>query len=151
MRTALVAPGFLTALIAEAPAATVITTTQNFTGKPETQTMSLDGDRLSISSARNNMLYRGDQGKVFIIDPKAHSYMEMSPEGMAKIKARMDQAMAQMKQQMATMPEAQRKQMEKAMAGRMPGMDSAPEAAPVMTYQKAGAPRKVGKWDCQPY
>jgi len=152
MRAALVATGFLTALISGAHAATVITSTQNFDGKPETQTMSLDGDRLSIMSAENHMLYRGDQGKVFIIQPKAHSYVEMSPESMAKVKSRMDEAMAQMKQRMAAMPEAQRQQMEKAMAGRMPGMGSAaPEAAPVLSFQKNGAPRKVGKWDCQPY
>jgi len=152
MRAILVATGFLTALIAGAHAATVITSTQIFDGKPETQIMSLDGDRLSITSAHNHMLYRGDQGKVFIIDPQAHSYMEMSPESMSKMKARMDAAMAQMKERMAAMPEGQRKMMEKAMAGRgMPGMGAAPEAAPVMSYQKAGAPRKVGKWDCQPY
>jgi len=41
--------------------------------------------------------------------------------------------------------------MEKVMAGRMPGMGSGSEAAPVISFQKNGAPRKVGKWDCQPY
>jgi hypothetical protein len=153
MRAVLVATGFLAALsTVGARAATVITSTQNDGEGAKTQTMYLDGDKLRMSGPGGDMLYRGDQGKVFVVDEDSHSYMEMSPEGMAKVKARMDAAMAQMKQQMASMPEAQRKQMEAAMAARgMPGMGQTQAAPPQITFQKGGASRKVGKWDCQPY
>jgi hypothetical protein len=114
--------------------------------------MYLDSDRLRISSSDGDMIYRGDLGKVFILDKDQHSYMEMSPETMQAMKARMDQAMARMKQQMASMPEAQRKQMEAMMAQRgMPMPGQQPSAPPQLSYEKSGDARKVGKWGCTPY
>lgn len=133
-------------------AATVITLSQTVEGETGTQTMVLDSDRLRMSSDDGVMIYRGDQGKVFIVNNEDHSYMEMSPESMKAMKARMDQAMARMKQQMAAMPEAQRKQMEATMAQRgmpMPGQE--PSAPPKITYEKSGDVKKVGKWNCTPY
>jgi hypothetical protein len=135
-----------------AHAATVITLSLAADGDTDTQTMTLDSDKLRISSADGDMIYRGDQGKVLILDNEQHSYMEMSPETMQAMKARMDQAMARMKQQMASMPEAQRKQMEAMMAQRgvpLPGQK--PSAPPQLSYEKAGEARKVGKWGCAPY
>jgi hypothetical protein len=135
-----------------AHAATVITLSQAAEGDTDTQTMSLEPDRLRISSADGDMIYRGDQGKVFVLDNETHSYMEMSPATMQAMKARMDQAMARMKQQMASMPEAQRKQMEAMMAQRgMPLPGQEPAAAAQISYEKSGDVRKVGKWNCTPY
>ena len=153
MRALFAATGLLAVLSAPgAHAATVIT---SMLGGPQgsmTQTMSLDGDNLKMARPGGAMLYRGDEDKVFEVDDERHAYMEMSSEGMAKVKAKMDAAMAQMRQQMAAMPEAQRKAMEAAIAARgMPGMGDPSAPPPVISYQKGGAMRKVGKWDCQPY
>ncbi len=153
MRAKLIATGMLAALsIGGAHAATVITLTQGDEEGPKTQTMFLEADKLRMSASHGDMIYRGDQGKVFVVDDKSRSYMEMSPESMGKMKAKMDQAMAQMKQQLAAMPEAQRKQVEAMMAQRgMPGMGQTPATPPAISYQKSGPARKVGQWDCTPF
>jgi hypothetical protein len=137
--------------IGSAHAATVITLSQAAGPNTVTQTMYLDGDKVKISSADGDMIYRGDQGKVFTTDKAQRSYMEMSPETMKAMKARMDQAMDRMKQQLASMPEEQRKQVEAMMTSRgmaLPGQSAAP---PQIAYEKIGDVRKVGKWDCIPY
>ena len=153
MHTVFAATGLLAVLSAGgAHAAIIITSMLGNAQGSMTQTMSLDGNNLKMDRPSGAMLYRGDEDKVFEIDNEHHAYTEMSPEAMAKIKAKMDAAVAQMQQQMAAMPEAQRKQMEAMMAARgMPGPSDSPTVPPVMSYQKNGAMRKVGKWDCQPY
>ncbi|MDB5393982.1 MAG: hypothetical protein JWM91_1488 [Rhodospirillales bacterium] len=151
MRGLLVTTAVLVVMSAgSARAATVITMSQAAAGDTATQTMYLDADNVRISSPDGDMIYRGDQGKVFTTDKAQHSYMEMSPETMQAMKARMDQAMARMRQQMASMPEAQRKQVEAMMApGGMPGQQ--PSGAPQISYEKSGDARKIGKWDCTSY
>jgi hypothetical protein len=152
MRALLMTTAVFALISAGGRAATVITLSQSADGDTGTQTMIMDGDKLRITSDEGDMIYRGDQGKVFIVDTDSKSYMEMSPETMQAMKARMDQAMAHMKQQMASMPEAQRQQMEAMMAQRgmpLPGQPPAPP--PQVTYQKSGAARTVGKWSCAPY
>jgi hypothetical protein len=69
---------------------------------------------------------------------------------MGQAAARMDKAMAQMKQKLASMPEAQRKQIEAMMAARGMGQ-GAPRTAPRVSYEKAGDSRRVGDWNCEPY
>jgi hypothetical protein len=151
MRASIVAAGVLAVLCAQgAKAATVITMSHGDDGDAKPQTMILDSDRLRLETPRGGMIYRGDLKKVFVIEDKAHSYMELSPDSMQKMKGQMDQAMARMQQQMASMPEAQRKQIEAMMASRgMPGIGQA-AAAPQVTYQRTGPVRKVGTWACTP-
>jgi hypothetical protein len=152
LMTAMALAPLALAVAGGAHAATVITLSQAADGDTDAQTMSLEPDRLRISSSDGDMIYRGDQGKVFVLDNETHSYMEMSPATMQAMKARMDQAMARMKQRMAAMPEAQRKQMEAMMAQRgMPIPGQEPAAAPQISYEKSGDARKVGKWNCTPY
>jgi hypothetical protein len=55
-----------------------------------------------------------------------------------------------MKQKLAGMPDAQRKQVEAMMGSHGLGEQKAAVAAE-LTYEKAGDPRKVGEWDCTPY
>jgi hypothetical protein len=61
----------------------------------------------------------------------------------------MDQAMAQMKEKLAAVPEAQRKQVEAMMASHL-GLGAA-TAPPQVAYEKAGDSRTVGDWSCAPY
>jgi hypothetical protein len=119
-------------------------------GPPKPLTMVLDADRLRITSPSVDMIFRGDQNVVWILTQKDHRYMEMTAAGMAAMGAKVDQAMAQMKQKLAAVPEAQRKQIEAMMASHGLGQDKA-SAAPELVYEKAGDSRKVGEWDCAPY
>jgi len=153
MRAVFAATGLLAVLSAGgAHAAVVITSMLGNAQGSITQTMFLDGSNLKMARPSGAMLYRGDEDKVFEINDERRVYLEMSPEAMARTKAKMDAVLTQMRQQVAAMPEAQRKQVEAMMAARgMPGLGDAPVAPPVISYQKSGAMRKVGKWDCQPY
>ena len=116
---------------------------------PQTRTMVLGADRLRISTAATDVIFRGDLSKVWVLRSKDHSYLELTPGGLGQIGARMDQAMAQMKEKLAAVPDAQRKQIEAMIASRMgPGAASTP---PPVTYEKAGDSRSVGDWSCAPY
>jgi hypothetical protein len=154
MRALLVVAGMTAGLSAGgARAAAVITMSQGGeAGGAKTQTMYLESDRLRMTSPTGGLIYRGDMNKAFVIDDKRHSYIEMSPESMQKLSARMNDAMAKMQQRMAAMPEAQRKQMEAMMASHgMPGMGKTPDGPPQITYKKTGDAKKVGNWSCVPY
>ena len=114
---------------------------------PRPMTMTLDTDRLRLSSALFDVIYRGDRGKVWVLQSTAKTYMEVSPAAMAPMAAKMDAAMAVMKQKLAALPEAQRKQAEAMMAQH----GASPAAPPATTYQKAGDLRQVGSWSCTPF
>jgi len=152
MRAIVLVGGFIAAVMGgSALAGTVITLDQSVNGGPaKQQTIDLAGDKVRMESPENQMIYRGDQNKVWIVRPQDKAYIELTPESMSQMKAQMDQAMAQMKQQMASMPPEQRKQMEAMMASRGMGA-SAGAAPPPITYEKAGDPRKVGDYTCTPF
>ncbi len=116
---------------------------------PQSRTMILDSDRLRMSTGATDIIFRGDLDKVWILQSKLHGYIELTPAGIAPMGARMDQAMAQMKEKLAVLPETQRKQIEAMMAKRMG--QAAPAVAPQVTYEKAGDARTVGEWSCAPY
>jgi hypothetical protein len=152
MRAVILVGGFFAAAAGgSAMGGTVITLDQSVNGGPGMQqTIDLTADKIKITSPQNQMIYRGDQSKVWIVRPEDQAYVELTPEGMSQMKAQMDQRMAQMQQQMAAMPPEQRKQMEAMMASR--GMPSgAVSAPPQVTYEKAGDPKKVGDYTCTPY
>ena len=133
-----------------ATAATVIALDETVNAAaPTPRTMILDADRLRMSSAASDVIFRGDLNKVWILLAKNHSYLELTPGGVEQIGARVDQAMAQMKEKLAVVPDAQRKQIEAAIASHMG--QGAPSAPPQATYEKAGDARTVGAWSCAPY
>ncbi len=152
MRAIILAGGFFAAAAGGgATAGTVITLDQSINGGPaRQQTIDLAGDKVRMTSPENQMIFRGDQNKVWIVRPEDKAYVELTPESMSQMKAQMDQAMARMQQQMASMPPEQRKQMEAMMASR--GMaPSASAAPPQITYEKAGEPGKLGDFTCTPF
>ena len=152
---------FLTAAVfalaaGQANAGVVITSkhTELDTQMSDTVMVYLDADRMKVVAPDATVIFRGDQNKVWILQPEQKSYMEMTPETMrnmgtrmAGAQAQMNAAMAQMQAQLAQMPPAQREQMERMMAGRMGG---AMAAAPKTEYRKTGA-SKVGSWACDTY
>jgi hypothetical protein len=150
---AIVLMGGLLALAAggSATAGTVITLDQTVNGTPgNQQIIYLETDRARMSSPQSDMIFRGDQNKVWVVRPRDKAYIELTPEIMSQMKAEMDRVMADMRQRLAAMPPEQRKQMEATMAAR--GMDPNPSATPPqITYEKAGEPKKIGDWSCTPY
>jgi hypothetical protein len=147
--------GFAGALLAfgaggGAAAATVIAFDEAVNGAAaQPRTMILDTDRLRMSTAATDIVFRGDLNKVWVLRSKDHTYLELTPGSLGQMGARMDQAMAQMKEKLAAVPEAQRKQIEAMMAARMG--QGAPSAPPQVAYEKAGDSRTVGDWSCAPY
>jgi hypothetical protein len=147
--------GFAGALLAlgaggGATAATVMAFDEAVNGAAaQPRTMILDTNRLRMSTAAIDVIFRGDLNKVWVLRSKDHSYLELSAAGLGQVGARMDQAMAQVKDKLAAVPEAQRKQVEAMIASRM-GL-GAPSAPPQIAYEKAGDWRTVGDWSCAPY
>ena len=134
-----------------ATAGTVITLDQTVNGtQNRPQVLYLEPDRLRMSSPENDMIFRGDQNKVWVVRPEDKAYIELTPESMAQMKAQMDQMQAQMQQRLASMPPEQRKQMEAMMASRGMG-PNAPATPPQITYTKAGEAKKVGDYTCTPF
>ena len=152
MRAIVLMSGFLAiAAGGSAAAGTVITLDQTVNGAPgRPQVMYLEPDRLRMSSPENDMIFRGDQNKVWVVRPGDKAYIELTPESMSQMKAQMDQMQAQMQQRLASMPPEQRKQMEAMMASRGMG-PNAPAAAAQITYTKDGEPKKVGDFTCTPF
>jgi hypothetical protein len=147
--------GFAGALVAfgaggDASAATVMTFDEAVNGAAaQPRTMIVDTDRLRMSTAAIDIVFRGDLNKVWVLRSKDHTYLELTPEGLGQMGARVDQAMARMKEKLAALPEAQRKQIEAMMAAHMG--QGAPSAPPQVDYEKAGDSRTVGNWSCAPY
>jgi len=134
-----------------ATAGTVITLDQTVNGtQNRPQVLYLEPDRLRMSSPENDMIFRGDQNKVWVVRPEDKAYIELTPESMAQMKAQIDQMQAQMQQRLASMPPEQRKQMEAMMASRGMG-PNAPATPPQITYTKAGEAKKVGDYTCTPF
>ena len=151
MRAAVLAGGLLVVLSGGAMAGTVITLDQSISGEPnQQQTIALTADKLKMTTPDNQMIYRGDQNKVWMIRPEDKAYVELTPESMGQMKSQMDQAMARMQQQMAAMPPEQRKRVEAMMASRGMG-PSAGAAPPQIHYEKAGDAKKIGGSSCPPY
>jgi hypothetical protein len=165
---------FLTAAVfalaaGQANAGVVITSkhTELDTQMSDTVMVYLDADRMKVVAPDATVIFRGDQNKVWILQPEQKSYMEMTPETMrnmgtrmAGAQAQMNAAMAQMQAQMAQMPPEQRAMMEQMMAGRgglggpPPGRGpggGAAAAAARATFAKGAGGKTVGSWRCENY
>ena len=96
---------------------------------------------------RQVVLFDGARQVMDIVDVERKTYIEMTKADVERMATQMQGAMAMMQQQMATLPPAQRAQMEAMMRGRgMPG------AAPVAkTEYKRNGTDHVGRWTCDKY
>jgi len=142
--------GLLLASSGNAMAGTLITLDQSVGGAPpKPQFMYIEPEKLRMTSPESDMIYRGDQSKVWIIRTREHSYIELTPESMAQMRARMDASVAELRQRMATMSPDDRKQAEAFLASRGVGPNAAATAQ--VSYEKAGDEKKIGAWKCTPY
>lgn len=83
-----------------------------------------------------------------LINITKKSYMELTKADLDQMKGQMDAAMAQMQEQLRSLPPEQRAMVEQMMRGR--GMATAALAAPKVEYRQTGTD-KVGQWACSKY
>lgn len=93
------------------------------------------------------VIFRTDTSKLWIIDELKKTYTEITAEDIKKLGEKIDNAMAQMHEQMKNLPPAQKKMMEQMMKGQMGGMQK-PEP-PV--YKSISDSEKVKDWTCRHY
>lgn len=137
-----------------AEAADGIQLVQTVTNGTTVQTFQIQMDnshmRAEIGDAAGKkqvILFDGTRQAVDIVDMDRKSYVEMTKADIDRMATQLQGAMAMMQQQMASLPPAQRAQMEAMMRGRgMPG------ATPVAKteYKRSGTDR-VGHWTCDKY
>jgi hypothetical protein len=113
---------------------------------PRDMQVLLQPDRMRATTPRGAMIYRDDRKTVWLLDDREHRYTEMTPQTMNAARQGMDQAMRQMQEQLKTMPEAQRRQIEQMMAQR--GMPGGPAPSAAVTYVKRATGQTVGRWRC---
>lgn len=94
-----------------------------------------DGD-----GRRQVVIFNGATEILYIVDPAAQTYIEVTKADAEKMGNMMSGAMAAIQQQMASMPPAQRQMMEQKMAAMMGGATST--ARP--EYKKAGTGKAIG-------
>jgi len=118
-------------------------------GESEINTAIFTPDKLKIENKSKNgqitVIYNASKEKIIIIMDEEKSYMVMSKEMIENIGKQMEGVMAQMKQQLANLPEAQRKQMEKMMSSQMGGVS--------VTYSvdKTNETKKINNWNTTKY
>lgn len=77
--------------------------------------------KMEMAGQRNGaMIYNGETRELIIIDHQRKSYMSLNEAEIAKLAAQMNAVMAEMEEQLASMPPAQRQMMENMMKSKMP-------------------------------
>jgi hypothetical protein len=113
------------------------------TGKTNSVNMYLAADRMKMDMGTTEMIYIDDIGTVYTVMKDRHQYMVLDPATQQRMAAMMSGMQDKLRQQMAAMPEAQRKQMEAR------GMGAAMQPKPDSAYVKTGEGKTVGSWSCQ--
>jgi hypothetical protein len=132
----------------------LIVETSTVNGSPRTTQVQIERTRMRTEIANQNgttqvVVFDGDKQSLYIIDPAAKSYSEMTKADVDAAGARLGGAMAEMQKALEGMPPAQRAQMEAMMKGRLGGLPGA--AAPAKTEYRRGGTSKVSKWTCDVY
>lgn len=134
-------------------AANGIVITQKVTsgGTATTHQVQMDQNHMRVEMAgakgeQQVMIFDGTKQVMYIVDPEKKTYSELTKDDADRLGAQLNDAMAQLKAQMANMPPAQRAQMEAMMKGR----GAALPAATKPEFKKAGT-ATVGKWTCDRY
>ena len=122
-------------------------TTNRFEGKVKGQNIRLDfyqkGDVRDGS-----MVFRGDQGKLIMINHEDKTYIVLDEAAMEALGSRMDQVMSQMEEALKDVPPEEREMIRKMMKKKMPGMSGVEAQEP--RIEKVGS-GKVGGYSCTKY
>lgn len=97
---------------------------------------------------KSDIIFRADKNLLWMIDPDARTYREMTQADMAATAKQVNSAMEEMKKQMAEMPPEQRAMMEK-MMGKMGAMGTETQAP--VEFRKVASGEKVGSWVTDKY
>ena len=107
--------------------------------------------RTGDSKIGNVVIARLDKGLFWTLQPEKKTYTEMTfddmEQMMTRASAKMDAAMAKMREQMKNMPADQREMMEKMMAGKMPG---ATDTKPI-EVKSTGEKKTISGYACTKY
>jgi len=107
----------------------------------------IDKDRLRVETLglHENMviIFRNDKNLFWMVDMDKEEYRELTKEDLKKMKAKIDESMKMMQEQMKNLPPEQRKMMEKMMPANM--STQKPEK-PVFTKKASGV--KIKQWNC---
>ncbi|MEE8434299.1 MAG: DUF4412 domain-containing protein [bacterium] len=114
----------------------------------KTITIFVARNKVRMDSGDGGIIYRADQKKVYILLPKSRNYHEVTEAFLMKGQQRVNQAMVQLRQQMAAMPPAQRKMMEQMLKQRGVAMGSNPAKKPGPSYRRGKRGIKIGQWRC---
>jgi Domain of unknown function (DUF4412) len=123
-------------------------------GKTQTSQVQIEKDRMradTIGAAgeKQAIIFDGIKQVMSMINYDRKVYNEMTQADVDRMGGQMTAAMAQMQEQMKSMPPAQRAQIEAMMRGRgAAGMGAA--QAPKTEYKKVGTD-KAGRWTCDKY
>ncbi|HZI77929.1 MAG TPA: DUF4412 domain-containing protein [Vicinamibacterales bacterium] len=133
----------------------LVVETSTVNGAPRTTQVQIEPTRMRTEIAGQNgtsqvVIFDGGKQILYMIDPAAKTYSEMTKAEVDAAGAQMGDMMAQMQKTLEGLPPAQRAQMEAMMKGRMGGMPGAPGAAAKTEYRRSGT-SKVGKWTCEAY
>lgn len=97
---------------------------------------------------RQVVIFDGNVETLWIVDPTARTYIEITKADAQALGSMMQSAMAMMEQQMAALPPEQRKMLEEKMAGMMGGAGAAAAARP--EFKQTGSDQ-VGSRSCDIY
>jgi len=138
----------LAVAVAQAGVLMVQETTTGIGKKPIVSRISL-GDaavRMEMEGADSGtVIYRADKQLFWMIDAPRKSYMEMTKQDVEKMAGQMDTQMAQMQEQLKSLPAEQRAMVEKMMKEKGAAGAAAPAVA-TRQYVKKASGEKVGAW-----
>ena len=137
---------------ASAAEGVLVVETSTVNGTPRTTQVQMEATRMRTEVAGQNgasqiVVFDGNKQMLYIIDPGARTYSEMTKADVDAAGAQLGDAMAQMQKALEGMPPAQRAQMEAMMKGRLGGMGG----AAAKTEYRRGGTSKVSKWTCDVY
>lgn len=130
------------------------TTTQVDGSSKEKSIIYINSDRMRVENSRSHVedapdivIFRQDKKVMWVIDTKEGTYTEITQKDLEQMKAKIDEGMKQMQEQLKNMPPEQRKMMEDMMAKQMPKQMMEQEK---ITFKKTGS-EKFMSWNCDKY
>ncbi len=122
----------------------LVVETSTVNGNPRATQVQIERSRMRTEIAGQNgtsqvVIFDGTKQVLYMIDPAAKTYTEMTKADVDAAGAQLGDAMAQMQKALEGMPPAQRAQMEAMMKGRLGGLPGGGGAAPKTEYRRGGA------------
>jgi hypothetical protein len=110
----------------------------------------VDKNRLRVETSGDDndmvIIFREDKNLFWMVDMSKKEYREMTKDDVKQMKAKIDEGMKQIEEQMKNMPPEQRKMMEKMMPAHM---NIKKIERPIFTKKETGV--MVKKWSCAHY